>query len=212
MHPEFQKILRYSYKFSRLQHPTPERVILRMSFRFAITSGNVEGLLGKKHCAMREWALIAEAQSEETARLWQASRADPLRPFIPHRMAGEAEHCSGISLDRLPLPLQSLRETHVVCILPRDPVGAGLSDAEIQCLYDAFVREAMNLEPFIAVGAEDLRGSVIAPIIDHDELEVGESLPEDALYGGPEEFLTVPDRYDDGDKRFHETKSGGALL
>ena len=123
-----------------------------------------------------------------------------LRTELAH---ARSQHCHAVGgSDPGKLPLEPIGHRHVVGIESRDVAAARVIEPEVQRGGEALTFVvAKDDEARVLVAGEELRRAILRAVVDDDELELGERLPEDAADGRVEEALRVVRRENDRDER-----------
>jgi hypothetical protein len=117
--------------------------------------------------------------------------------FDPRASSG----ARGMRIEKRHLLLQTLGNADVVGIHACDVLAARCSDAGVQRCRESIVRAAENPDTVVAARKflGDGRARVGGPVIDHDQLECGERLLQDAFHRRLQEGFAIPDWEENGD-------------
>ena len=180
-----------------LDQPQPEFVILAAR-AFAVSSGGGQRAAPQHRRGMDDRRAGAFAEQDRAAlslakRLGRDHADRSIRP-VDQLGGGVHHHRTRIGIERHDLRCKTSGQGNIVGIHPRAIFTACLGQRSIERSNQTATFTAKDPESWVAAGGEQVRGSVSAAIIDHDDLEGRPFLRQNALQSGGEIWLSVSHR------------------
>jgi hypothetical protein len=155
-----------------------------------------------EHRRVEERRAEERMPAERASPLRQHVGATPMAVFVEIGDRRAHDRGSGVGTHQVGLTLEPFRQCNVVGVQPRDVLPVRLVEPAVEGSGEAaLLVVAEDDEARVVDSGEDVRGVVGRGVVDHEQLEVAERLPQHTVDRLTQEACIVMDGEQDGDER-----------